>query len=231
MTDVVPNPKDDPHDDSRRDYRLRAVTSFLSGEAPLPPVVRRINETAQFLGSLSLFFAAVVAGYFFFFGSPDITGYRFDATHGWALLGQQGKQEAFIWEMLPTDPAPRIEKGVKVRKSAGGVFLRPEPIYPFWAVVRGWLGFDRDAGTKGFVQSGTCAVVNGITNSGFSEVWIHVSIIDEKECGGPKPEPPPPAPEPEPAPAPVVMELKVPVETPAEKAAGETEVHEAPANE
>lgn len=210
MSEPAANPKDDPHDDARRNHRLRAVTSFLSGETPLPPIFRRINETAQLLGSLSLFFAALVAGYFFFFGSPDTTGYRFDATHGWALLGDRDKPEAFIWEMLPTDPAARIEKGVKVRKSAGGVFLRPEPIYPFWAVVRGWLGFDRDAGTKGFIQSGTCAVVNGITNSGFSEVWIHVSIIDEKECGGPKPEPPPPPPEPEPEP--VVMELKVPVE-------------------
>lgn len=210
MSEPAASPKDDPHDDARRNYRLRAVTSFFSGESPLPPVFRRINETAQLLGSLSLFLAALVAGYFFFFGSPDTTGYRFDATHGWALLGDRDKPEAFIWEMLPTDSAARIEKGVKVRKSEGGVFIRREPIYPFWAVVRGWLGFDRDAGTKGFIQSGTCAMVNGITNSGFSEAWIHVSIIDETECGGPKPEPPPPAPEP------VVMELKVPVEAPTE---------------
>ena len=165
------------------------MTGFLSGESPLPPVVRRINETAQFLGSLSLFLSVVVVGFFFFFGSPDTTGYRFDATHGWSFLGEQDKPERFLWEMLPNDPAARIEKGVVVRKSSGGVFLRPQPIYPVNAVVRGWLGFDRDSGVKGYVQAGSCARVNGITKSGFSDVWIHVSIIDDKECGGPRPAP------------------------------------------
>jgi hypothetical protein len=160
----------------------------MSDPKPLPFVIRRTNEIAQFLGSLSLFLSLSVLGVIFLFGSPDTAGYRFDRNHGWAYLGQQGEPEDFEFELLPNEPAARIDKGVVVVKSAaGGVFLRPEPFYPFDTVLRGWLGLDRDADVKGLVTPGTCARVNGITKTGLSQVWIHISIIDARECAGATP--------------------------------------------
>lgn len=174
----------------------------MADPKPLPIVLRRINETAQVVGSLSLFGSLVIVATFFLFGSPDTAGYRFDRNHGWALLGNQNSPDEFQFELLPNDPAARIDKGVVVvKRGNGGVFLRPEPFYPFDAVLRGWLGLDRDADVKGFVPPGTCARVNGITKTGFSDAWIHISIIDDRECAGPKPDPanakPPPPPTPE----------------------------------
>ena len=155
---------------------------------PLPFVVRRTNEIAQFLGSVSLFLSLIVVGIFFLFGSPDTVGYRFDRNHGWAYLGSQSEPEGFEFALLPNDPAARIDKGAVVTKKAGGgVYLRPEPFYPIYDILRGWLGFDRDADVRGLVPPGTCARVNGITKTGLSEVWIHISVIDQRECAGAAP--------------------------------------------
>ncbi len=161
----------------------------MSDIKPLPAAIKRFNEIAQFLGSLSLFASLLLVGIFFLFGSPDTAGYRFDRSHGWAYLGDQGTPEKFEFTLLPNDPAARIDKNVIVTKTGGGVYLRPEPSYPFDDVVRGWLGIDRDAGVKGFVPPGACARVNGITKSGLNKVWIHISIIDARECAGAKPPP------------------------------------------
>jgi hypothetical protein len=158
---------------------------------PLPPAMRRINEIAQFMGSVSLLASVFVIGFFFFFGTEDTAGYRFDSTHGWAYLGTQGEQEAFEFELLPHDESARIDKGVVVRKKVGGVYLRPEPYYPFYAVIGSWFGFDRDAAVKGYVPTGTCAKVNALTKTGFDSLWIHITIVDDAVCGGPRPEPPP----------------------------------------
>lgn len=162
----------------------------MADPKPLPLVIRRTNEIAQFLGSLSLFISLVLVGVFFLFGSPDTAGYRFDRNHGWAYLGAQDEPDEFQFALLPNDPAARIDKGVLVTKtSGGGVYLRPEPFYPFYDILRGWLGFDRDADVRSLVPPGTCARVNGITKTGLGEVWIHISIIDDRDCAGSKPAP------------------------------------------
>jgi hypothetical protein len=165
---------------------------------PLPPAIRRFNEIAQFVGSLSLIASVAVIGFFFFFGSEDTAGYRFDRKHGWALLGDRADPDSFEFGLLPNDPSPRIDKDVVVRKKEGGVFLRPEPYYPFYSVIGTRLGFDRDAGVKGYVPEGTCARVNAITKTGLDSLWIHITIVDDSACGGPRSEP---KPEPDPSPA------------------------------
>lgn len=167
---------------------------------PLPPAIRRINDIAQFIGSLSLIASAFVIGFFFFFGSQDSSGYRFDSKHGWAYLGDNAEPETFEFQLLPTDTSPRIDKGVVVRKREGGVYLRPEPYYPFYSVIGGWFGFDRDAGVRGLVPSGSCARVNAITKTGLASLWIHITIVDDSECGSLRSEPKPvPEPTGEPA--------------------------------
>lgn len=158
---------------------------------PLPFAVKRVNEVAQFLGSLSLIASVFVIGFFFFFGAEDTAGYRFDRKHGWAYLGDRSDPDSFEFALLPNDLSPRIEKGVAVRKKEGGVYLRPEPYYPFYSVIGEWFGFDRDAGVKGMVIEGTCARVNAITKTGLDSLWIHITVVDDKECGGPRPGPQP----------------------------------------
>jgi hypothetical protein len=156
---------------------------------PLPPAIRRVNDIAQFVGSLSLIASVAVIGFFFFFGADDTAGYRFDRKHGWAYLGDRADPETFEFGLLANDLSPRIDKGVLVRKKEGGVFLRPEPYYPFYAVIGAWFGFDRDAAVKGYVPGGTCARVNAITKTGLDSLWIHLTVVDDTECGGPRPEP------------------------------------------
>ena len=155
---------------------------------PLPPAIRRVNEIAQFVSSLSLIASVAVIGFFFFFGAEDTAGYRFDRKHGWAFLGDRADPDAFEFGLLPNDLSPRIEKGVLVRKKQGNVYLRPEPYYPFYSVIGTWFGFDRDAGVKGLVPEGTCARVNAITKTGLDSLWIHITVVDDTECGGPRPE-------------------------------------------
>lgn len=155
---------------------------------PLPPTIRRINDVAQFVGSLSLIASVAVIGFFFFFGTEDTAGYRFDRKHGWSYLGDRTDPDTYEFELLPTDLSARIDKGVVVRKKEGGVYLRPEPYYPFYAVVSSWFGFDRDATVRGYVPTGSCARVNAITKTGLDALWIHISIIEDVECGGPRPE-------------------------------------------
>lgn len=157
---------------------------------PLPPLMRRVNDIAQFMGSLSLIASVIVISFFFFFGSEDTSGYRFDAKHGWAYLGIRGEQDEFEFTLLPNDQSARIDKGVVVRKRQGNVYLRPEPYYPYYSVIGAWFGFDRDAGVKGIVPSGSCARVNALTKTGLDSLWIHITIVDDAECGGPRPEPP-----------------------------------------
>ncbi len=57
---------------------------------PLPPFIRRFNEIAQFVGSLSLIASVAVIAFFFFFGTEETAGYRFDRKHGWVFwaIGQ-----------------------------------------------------------------------------------------------------------------------------------------------
>ena len=155
---------------------------------PLPPFIRRFNEIAQFVGSLSLIASVAVIAFFFFFGTEETAGYRFDRKHGWVFLGDRTDPDQFEFGLLPNDPSPRIEKDVIVRKKEGGVFLRPEPYYPFYSVIAARLGFDRDAAVKGYVPQGTCARVNAITKTALDSLWIHITIIDDAECGGPRPE-------------------------------------------
>jgi hypothetical protein len=162
---------------------------------PLPAPMRRVNEIAQFMGSISLLASVIVVGFFFFFGSEDTAGYRFDRSHGWAYLGDRSDPESFEFALLPNDLSPRIDKGVAVRKKEGGVYLRPEPYYPFYSVIGEWFGFDRDAGVKGMVTEGTCARVNAITKTGLDSLWIHITVVDDRECGGPRPTQPPAQPE------------------------------------
>jgi hypothetical protein len=156
----------------------------------LPAAVKRVNEIAQFMGSLSLIVSAAVIGFVFFFGSQDTAGYRFDRTHGWSYLGDRSDPASFEFALLANDDSPRIDKGVLVRKKEGSVYLRPEPYYTFYSVVGAWFGFDRDAGVKGMVTEGTCARVNAITKTGLDALWIHITVVDDQECGGPRPEPP-----------------------------------------
>jgi len=156
---------------------------------PLPPSIRRFNELAQFVGSLSVIVSIAVIGFFFFFGTEDTAGYRFDRKHGWAYLGDRTDPDTFEFGLLANDPSPRIDKNVIVRKKEGGVYLRPEPTYPFYSVIGSWLGIDRDAAVKGYVPVGTCARVNAITKTGLNSLWIHLTVIDDTECGGVRPDP------------------------------------------
>ncbi|MBL8644748.1 MAG: hypothetical protein JNK21_12500 [Rhodospirillaceae bacterium] len=164
----------------------------MSEYRPLPPAARRLNEMAQILSSVSLILSLAVVGFIFFFGSEDTVGYRFDSKHGWAYLGDRTMPEDFEFRLLPNDLTARIDKGVVVQKRQGSVYLRPEPYYPFYSVIGSWFGFDRDAAVKGIVPSGSCARVNALTKTGFDSLWIHITIVDDAECGGPRPEPPPP---------------------------------------
>jgi hypothetical protein len=161
----------------------------LDDYRPLPPYIRRFNEIAQFVGSLSLIASVVVIGFFFFFGTEETAGYRFDRKHGWAFLGDRTDPDKFEFGLLPNDPSPRIDKGVIVRKKQGGVYLRPEPYYPVYFVISNWFGFDRDAAVRGIVPEGTCARVNAITKTALDSLWIHITVVDDIECGGPRPEP------------------------------------------
>lgn len=190
---------------------------------PLPPAARRLNEAAQILSSLSLILSVAVVGFIFFFGSEDTAGYRFDNKHGWAYLGDRTMPDAYEFRLLPNDQAARIDKGVVVQKREGAVFLRPEPYYPFYSVLSTWFGFDRDAAVKGLVPSGSCARVNALTKTGLDSLWIHITIVDDAECGGPRPEPAPPVSEdapPEeqpaespPAPEPAAEQMPAPAPT------------------
>lgn len=155
---------------------------------PLPPAARRLNEAAQLLSSITLIASVAVVAFIFFFGSEDSAGYRFDNKHGWAYLGDRTAPDAYEFRLLPNDASARIEKGVVVQKRQGSVYLRPEPYYPFYSVIGGWFGFDRDAGVKGLVPSGSCARVNALTKTGLDSLWIHITIVDDVECGGPRPE-------------------------------------------
>ena len=156
---------------------------------PLSPTIRRFNDVAQFVGSLSLIASVAVIGFFFFFGTEDTAGYRFDRKHGWSYLGDRTDPDSYEFELLPNDLSARIDKGVIVRKKEGGVYLRPEPYYPFYAVISNWFGFDRDSTVRGYVPTGSCARVNAITKTSFNSLWIHISIIEDAECGGPRLEP------------------------------------------
>ncbi len=184
----------------------------MSDYRPLPPAARRLNEAAQILSSVSLIISVAVVGFIFFFGSEDTAGYRFDTKHGWAYLGDRTMPDEYEFRLLPNDQAARIDKGVVVQKREGSVYLRPEPYYPFYSVLGTWLGFDRDASVRGLVPSGSCARVNALTKTGLDSLWIHITIVDDAECGGPRPEPAPAAAPAEEAP---VEAIPAPVEAPA----------------
>ena len=79
---------------------------------PLPPFIRRFNEIAQFVGSLSLIASVAVIAFFFFFGTEETAGYRFDRKHGWVFLGDRTDPDQFEFGLLPNDPSPRIEKDI-----------------------------------------------------------------------------------------------------------------------
>lgn len=190
----------------------------MSEYRPLPPAARRLNEAAQILSSISLILSVAVVGFIFFFGAEDTAGYRFDTKHGWAYLGDRTMPDEYEFRLLPNDQAARIDKGVVVQKRQGSVYLRPEPYYPFYSVIGTWFGFDRDAAVRGLVPSGSCARVNALTKTGLDSLWIHITILDDAECGGPRPEPAPPASEEEtPAAEPAVDQPQPaePVDSPA----------------
>jgi hypothetical protein len=191
----------------------------MSEYRPLPPAARRLNEAAQILSSLSLILSVAVVGFIFFFGSEDTAGYRFDNKHGWAYLGDRTMPDEYEFRLLPNDQAARIDKGVVVQKREGSVYLRPEPYYPFYSVIGTWFGFDRDAAVRGLVPSGSCARVNALTKTGLDSLWIHITIVDDAECGGPRPDP---TPRPE-AVAEPVETPPAPVETPASEPAPESQ--------